>query len=134
MKIEYNEIEKSLKIKDGLKFNCLALNFILVLNILSALINLSILNEKQFNWFGFIWVILGLASIIILIYKYLKLSTSEKIELNQIVALKEKNLLGRKSFSLKLKNGKTRALNELKTQSEIKEMKQLFDQIGIKYN
>jgi len=45
--------------------------------------------------------------------------------------LKEKSILGRSRFSIKLLNGKKRELTELKTQAEFNELKKMFTEIGI---
>ena len=83
---------------------------------------------------GFIWIIIGIFSIVMLIYQLLKKSASEKLNLSDISSLTEKQVFGRKRFSLKLKNGKLRDLMEMKNESDIKETKELFKNIGIEIN
>jgi hypothetical protein len=61
----------------------------------------------------------------------MKKSTSEKLNLSEINSLNEKQIFGRKKLSLKLKNGKWRDLIEMKNESNIKETKELFQNIGI---
>ncbi|MFN4762675.1 hypothetical protein ACKGJN_06075 [Gillisia sp. Q332] len=133
MKITFNEKEKSIEIKDGLKWQYQLLKISLIFTIMNAvLFPVFVLEKIQLEWMGFIWIIVGLASLVILIYTFLKKSTSEKMKLSEITSLTEKNVFGRKRFSLQLKNGKYRDLMELKKETDISEMKELFRNIGIK--
>ena len=135
MKIEFNDIEKSIEIKDGLKTQYLMIKIILIITLLnSILFSVFVLDKKEPEWLRFTWVILGLACLIMLIYQIMKKSTSEKLILSEINSLTEKKVFGRKRFSLKLKNGKWRDLIEMKNESNIKEIKELFQNIGIETN
>lgn len=131
MKIQYNEKEKSLEIDDRLKTHYFALKFLMILNIFTAGINLYTMNGRQFGWIGFVWIFVGILSIVGLIYMWLKKTTLEKIPLEKIIRLKEKKILGMKRFSLELKNGKLRDIIKLNTQSDIMELKKMFADIGI---
>lgn len=134
MRVKYNEQEKSIEIKDRLKTQYFALNFLLVLNIFNACMNLYNLSDKQLDWIGYIWILVGILSIAVLVYLLLKKTTLEKIPLNQIKRLKEKQVLGRKRFSLELQNGKLRDLTKLNNQSDITDLKRMFSDIGIESN
>ncbi|RIV68576.1 hypothetical protein [Flagellimonas aequoris] len=135
MKIKFNENEKSIEIKDGLKTQYLLMNISLIFTLInSVLFPVFVLDKKQLEWMGFIWIILGIFSIVILIYQLLKKTASEKLNLSDISSLTEKQVFGRKRFSLKLKNGKLRDLMEMKNESDIKETKELFKNIGIETN
>jgi hypothetical protein len=132
MKIKFNEKEKSIEIKDGLKTQYLMIKIMLIITLInSILFPVFVLDKEQLEWMGFIWIILGLASLIMLIYQIMKKSTSEKLNLSEISSLTEKQVFGRKRFSLKLKNGKLRDLMDMKNESDIKETKELFKNIGI---
>ena len=132
MKIKFNENEKSIEIKDGLKMQYSLMKISLIFTLInSVLFPVFVLDKKQMEWMGFIWVILGIFSIVMLIYQLLKKSASEKLNLSEISSLTEKQVFGRKRFSLKLKNGKLRDLMEIKNESDIKETKELFKNIGI---
>jgi glucan phosphoethanolaminetransferase (alkaline phosphatase superfamily) len=132
MNIKFNAIEKSIEIKDGLKTQYLMIKIILFITLLnSILFTVFVLAKKESEWLRFIWVILGLACLIVLFYLIMKKSTSEKLKLSEINSLNEKQIFGRKRFSLKLKNGKWRDLIEMKNESNIKETKELFQNIGI---
>ncbi len=133
MKITFNEKEKSIEIKDGLKFQYFLLKIMLTFTIInSILFPVFVLEKTHLEWMGFIWIIVGLASLSILIYTMLKKSTSEKLKLSEITSLTEKQFFGRIRLSLQLKNGKLRDLMELKKESDISEMKELLKNIGIK--
>jgi glucan phosphoethanolaminetransferase (alkaline phosphatase superfamily) len=132
MNIKFNALEKSIEIKDGLKTQYLMIKIILLITLLnSILFTVFVLAKKESEWLRFIWVILGLACLIVLFYLIMKKSTSEKLKLSEINSLNEKQIFGRKRFSLKLKNGKWRDLIEMKNESNIKETKELFQNIGI---
>jgi hypothetical protein len=92
------------------------------------------MDKKQLEWMGFVWIILGLVSMILLLYLKLKKSASEKLYVSEISSFTEKQIFGRKRFSLTLKNGKLRDLMELKNESDIIETKKLFTNIGIETN
>lgn len=132
MKIKFNEKEKLIEINDGLKTHYLMIKIMLIFTFInSILFPVFVLEKEQLEWMGFIWIILGLASIVMLTYQILKKSTSEKLNLSEISSLTEKKVFGQKRFSLKLKNGKLRDLMEIKNESDIKETKELFKSIGI---
>ena len=133
MKIQFDEKEKSIEIKDGLKTQYLLIKMMLFITFInSILFPVFILDKKQLEWLGFIWILLGLGSMIMLIYQVMTKSTSEKLNLSEISSLTEKQVFGRTRFSLKLKNGKLRDLMEMKNESDIIETKELFKNIGIK--
>ena len=132
MKIKFNDIEKSIEIKDGLKTQYLMIKMMMIITLLnSILFPVFVLDKKESEWLRFTWVILGLTCLIMFIYLVMKKSTSEKLNLSQINSLTEKQIFGRKRFSLKLKNGKMRDLIEMKNELDIKETKELFQNIGI---
>ena len=133
MNITFNEKEQAIEIKDGLKFQYFLLKIMLIFIIVNAvLFPVFVLEKIQLEWMGFIWIIVGLASLSILIYTMLKKSTSEKLKLSEITSLTEKEVFGRKKFSFQLKNGRFRDLMELKKETDIREMKTLLENIGIK--
>jgi hypothetical protein len=135
MKIKFNDIEKSIEIKDGLKTQYLMIKMMIIITLLnSILFPVFVLDKKEPEWLRFTWVILGLTCLIMLIYLVMKKSTSEKLILSEINSLTEKQIFGRKRFSLKLKNGKMRDLIEMKNELDIKETKELFQNIGIETN
>ncbi len=135
MKINYNDKSKLIEIDDSFKTQYWLINTMLIFTIINSILFLfSVLEKKQLQWVGFIWVFLGIASLIILIYQISKKSAAEKIKLNDIISFNEKCFLGRKKFSLKLKNGKYRDLLEIKNETDIMQIKQLFKNNGIEVN
>ena len=133
MKIKFNETEKTIEIKDGLKKQYLLINISLIFTLVnSVLFPLFVLDTKQMEWMGFVWIILGIFSIVLFTYQILKKTASEKLNISEISSLNEKQVFGRKRFSLKLKNGKFRDLMEMKNESDIIKTKEMFENIGIK--
>ena len=132
MKINYNESEKTIEIKDGLKNQYLVIHLCLIFTFVNSVIQTLTLDKKQMEWTGFIWIFLGLLSVALLTYQILKKTASEKLNVSEISSLVEKDVFGRKRISLKLKNGKLRDLMEMKKQSDITQTKELFKNIGVK--
>ena len=133
MKLKYNDKEKSIEIKDGLKTQYLLIKIMLIFTLInSILFPVFVLEKKQLEWMGFIWIILGLAALTMLIYQITKKSSSEKFNLAEISSLTETQIFGQKRFSLKLKNGKMRDLMAMKNETDIKETKDLLKNTGIK--
>lgn len=131
MKIKYNETDKSIEIKDGMKTHYFVMKILMSLNLLNAILNLYDVNKTGFGFIEIVWLILGIASLIILYLFIFKRTTTEKIPITEISGLNEKSILGRSRFSIKLLNGKKRELTELKTQAEFNELKKMFAEIGI---
>jgi len=132
MKINYNEREKTIEIKDGLKNQYVVIYLGLIFTFVNSVIQTLMLDKKQMQWIAFIWIILGILSIVLLTYQILKKTASEKLNLSEISSLVEKDFFGRKRISLKLKNGKLRDLMEMKKQSDLIQTKELFKNIGVK--
>jgi hypothetical protein len=66
-------------------------------------LNLLLKPFADWNFLSWLWVLIGLVSVIFFIYLY-KLSTKEGIELSEIEAPVLKDFFGRKQLSLKIKN------------------------------
>ena len=132
MKIIYNEIEKSIEIKDGLKTHYFALKILLLLNLLNAVLNIYDINTTGIGFLEITWMILGVISLILLYIIIIKNTTLEKIPIEAIEKLKEKSIFGRKRISFLLKNGKRRNLVEVKATSELLNLKKMCNEIGIK--
>jgi hypothetical protein len=130
MKVKYNEIEKSLEIKDRVKTDYFVIKFIMILNLLNAVLRLFKINKTGIGLEEIIWFILGIASLIILYLFIFKKSTLEKIPVDEIDQLNEKSIFGKSRFSIKLINGKRRDLSEIKTQAEFNELKEMFSNFG----
>ena len=104
MKIKFNENEKTIEIKDGLKQQYFLMKMALIFTLInSVLFPLFVLNEKQLKWMGFIWIILGITSTGILIYHRLKKTASDKLDLSDISMLTEKQYFWTKKVQPKTK-------------------------------
>jgi hypothetical protein len=130
MNINYNEVDKTIEIKDRLKSHVFLINFLMVLNLLSAILNLSDV-KASFGFMKIIWLILGTISIVILYNSIFKKTGMEKIPIDQIKGLNERVFLGRKKYFIELKNGKTRDLLEVKSESEYTKLRTMFTKNGI---
>lgn len=125
MNINYNEFNQSIEIKDGLKSYVFLINVLMTLNLVTATLNLSDI-EVPFGLMKVIWLVLGGISIFILYNSIFKKSTIEKIPVDQIKELNQRNFLGRKKYFIKLKNGKTRDLVEIKSELEFAKLRKMF--------
>ena len=131
MDIKFNEADKALEIKDGLRNNVFLIKFLMILNLANSILNLSDIKSSNFGFTKIIWTVLGAISIIIL-YKFIvKKSSLEKIPIDQIKGLNERIFMGKKKYFLELKNGKKRDLLEVKSETEFKELRRMFTKIGI---
>ncbi|MFT7036985.1 MAG: hypothetical protein ACJA2S_005527 [Cyclobacteriaceae bacterium] len=126
MKIKYNKIENSIEIKDGLKNQYMLLKFVMITNLLNALLNLYDVRDTGIGFIEIIWMILGIVSIVMMFVFIAKRSTLENVPIEKIKRLKEKTFFGRKRFSLELVDGKRRNLMELKTQAEIDQLRKVI--------
>ena len=125
--IEFNKNTNSLTINDGLKNNSLIMNFLMFLNILNSALRVFKKNISNFEFY--LWIFIGLISILVLLYKFFKTVSSKEIKVDNIKYLKIKEVFGNERFSLILKNGKKRIVIIRKNSSEIKNT---ISDIGIK--
>lgn len=131
MKITYNEAEKCVEIKDGLKKHFLLMKALMILNLANSILNLSDVRMDNFRFINLVWAILGAISILVLYNFIIKKTATEKLPIDQIKGLNERSFMGRKKYFIELKNGKRRDLLEVKSESEFKELKRMFIKIGI---
>ncbi|WP_282068645.1 hypothetical protein [Olleya namhaensis] len=131
MDINYNQKDKTIDIKDGLKSQYFMIKALMILNLINALLNVSYISEDGIGFMQIIWLILGIVSIVVLYFFFFKKSSQEKIEIKTIERLTEKTVFGSKRMSLKLKNGKSRDLAYLKTSEEISKVKKMLTKIGV---
>ncbi|CDF79483.1 conserved hypothetical protein [Formosa agariphila KMM 3901] len=127
MNIKYNDIDKTIEIKDGMKNYYFIMKILMVLNLLNAMLNLFDVYKTGFGFIEIVWLVLGLISIVVLYLFIFKKSTSEKIPIDTIKGLSETSIFGRTRFSVELKNGKKRDLNDIKTQKEFNALKKMFN-------
>ena len=117
MTINYNQTDKSIEITDGIKTYSVLMKLSMSLTLLNAILNLYDVYKTGLGFTEIVWIILGIASILILFRLVYKKSRSEKIPVDKIERIKEKSVFGRRRFTIQLKDGKSRELNEIKTQS-----------------
>jgi predicted ferric reductase len=131
MDINFNQKDKTIDIKDGLKSQYFMIKALMILNLVNALLNVSYISEDGIGFMQIIWLILGIVSIVVLYFYFFKKSSQEKIEIKTIERLTEKTVFGSKRLSLKLSNGKSRDLAYLKTSEEISKVKKMLSKIGV---
>lgn len=131
MKIEFNESENSIEIKDGSKNQYLILKILMILNLANAIIRIFGKQTIEYGFIDYFWIGLGIISLVILFMFVFKISTAEKISIGEIMKLEEKTVFGKNRFSLTLKNGKKRNLVNFKDQFELVKIRELFTEIGI---
>ncbi len=131
MDINYNQKDKTIDIKDGLKSQYFMIKALMILNLVNALLNVSYISEDGIGFMQIIWLILGIVSIVVLYFFFFKKSSQEKIEIKTIERLTEKTVFGSKRMTLKLTNGKSRDLAYLKTSEEISKVKKMLTKIGV---
>jgi len=131
MKVTYNESEKSIEIKDGLKNTYLILKLLMILNLVNALIRLIGRHKTEYGIIEYFWIAIGIVSLLVLYFFLFKKSAAQKIDVQKIDRLKEKAVLGKKRYSLLLKNGKERDLGNFKSGIELTEVRELFTSVGI---
>lgn len=131
MKITYNETEKCVEIKDGLKNHFLLMKALMILNLANSILNLSDVRMDNFRFINVVWAILGIISILVLYNFIVKKTAAEKLPVDQIKGLNERTFMGRKKYFIELKNGKKRDLLEVKSESEFKQLRKMFQKNGI---
>ncbi|QCE42000.1 hypothetical protein [Psychroserpens sp. NJDZ02] len=133
MQINYNEKDKTIDIKDGLKTQYLMIKALMILNLVNAILNASYVSDTGIGLMQIIWIILGIVSIVVLYFYYFKKSSQEIIPINSIEQLTEKTVFGSKRLSLKLTNGKSRDIVYLKTTEQITNVKKMFTKVGVPF-
>ncbi|WP_155827735.1 hypothetical protein [Gillisia sp. JM1] len=131
MKVKYYEEHRLIEIDDNFGKNNWTLKFVLIINIINGGFNLVQSFLTGFNWFSVMWVSISLISIFILLFLIFKKTSESSIKIKDIDWFLQKEFFGRKSFKLKLKNGKVRDLLNLKKQSQVDELESLFRKAGI---
>lgn len=132
--ITYHAGEKAIFIEDKMKEQIRGLNFILGITLFNSLLNVFWI--KQTDPWGIVetsWGIIGIFSLFSLIYHFRYKTSEANIPLTEIRYLKETSIIGRKTYHLKLKNGRSRNLLNHKNHAEIREMKSFFRELGIRH-
>lgn len=128
MEIYFNNEEESVEIKDGLKTSYFFLNFLMILNLVSSVINLinTLKGNEKFSLMIPFWILIGIVSMYVLFYINFRKTSTAKIKFDEIDSLKSKRVFGYTKYSLKLKNGKLRDLPTIKPE-EIQRIQETID-------
>jgi hypothetical protein len=103
------------------------------LNLANALIRLIVQPVGDYGVIEYIWISIGIASLMALFYLFFKISTAEKIPVDTVKCLKEKSFFGRKRYTFELKNGKRRHLGKFKNPYEFAAFRELLKTAGIPF-
>lgn len=131
MKFNYLKEENSIEIKDDLKSHYFALKLMFVIVIPSQILQLFNYKDKAIDGLFVIFAFLTVIMAMLFMYFQLKKTTKSKFELSEIESIKGKFYTGRRSYKLKLKNGKERDLDQL-SKTEILALKELLSDIQLK--
>lgn len=126
MNINYNEADKTIEIKDGLKSHLFLMKFLMILTLTNSILNLYDMNASNFGFVTVIWLVIGIVSTIFLYHLILKRLGLEKIPVNQIKGLNERVFSGRKKYFIALENGKNRDLLDVKSEEERQKLAIMF--------
>ncbi|MEL4307615.1 hypothetical protein [Joostella sp. CR20] len=134
MKLSYNQDTQTIHIKDGVKMQFFFLTATALFNVINAILYFFFfLDEQQKKWMGFIWILIGVITLLFYSYFLLKKSTAEEISISDIKSVAERKFFGRKNIHLQLKNGKERTLTDSTSTTERKQFIDFFKNIGISY-
>lgn len=122
--IQSTNQNKDLKINDGMQSQYLVVYLLMFLTIVNSTLN--IINEKIIV----LWSIIGILTLIILIFYLTRLESKTIISLNKIDYFSSQKKFGRKRYFLKLKNGKKRFI-QVNSLNDIQELYNLFESLGI---
>ncbi|MAZ26645.1 MAG: hypothetical protein CL868_06145 [Cytophagaceae bacterium] len=131
MQLQVDEQDKKILIKDGAKTQNNLLKFLMFLNLGNALLNLFLGQLDSLGSIQYLWIFVALISVVLLYWFFTKKSSAGVLAFAEIDSLQEKDRMGVKRFSLKLKNGKVRDLTTLKNSDEIANIKKVFSRIQI---
>lgn len=132
MKIKFNKVTKTIEINDGLKSHYFLIKTLLIITSINAVLNLYDITKRAIGFMEIIWLLLGIFSLTVLYSLVFKESTLEKIPLKNINSFKEKTLFGKKQYFLELISGKRRPLKDIKSEKDLKDLRKLLKEAGVK--
>ena len=130
MNVKYIPETNTFEIKDGLRMVYIVLMVLCLMNILNGAIYFIGNPVPPFEFLHYMWIIIGLASLVLLWFFIFRKSTLSKVPYDQILRVSEKKVLGKKKLQLKLKNGKTRDLPQMKTVADHSALRKVFEDAG----
>lgn len=133
MQIEYNSQDKTIKIEDSIRQNFLLIYVLLILNLANATIHLTTdIVMEQFSSWSYVWMGLGLVSILILWFFLTKRTIKNTYETDSILHVECKILANRYRYRLVLHDGRIRELlTIIGNEEEIEEFEKIWSDIGI---
>lgn len=131
MNINYNEVDKTIEIKDGLKSHFFLMKFFMILTLTNSILNLYDISASNFGFVTVIWLVLGIVSLVFLYHFVFNRSVSEKIPVDQIKGLSERVFSGRKKYFLVLESGKSRDLLNVKSEGDRQQLNEMLKKNGI---
>ncbi|WP_339657726.1 hypothetical protein [Flavobacterium frigidarium] len=132
MNITYNDQDKTINVKDGLKSHLFLMKFLMIVTLINSVVNVYDLNSMNFTYVSALWIVLGIVAALFLYNFTVKKSGLEKIPAYQIQGLGERVFSGRKKYFIVLEKGRTRDLLDVKTEADRKKVEQIFKKNGIK--
>jgi hypothetical protein len=130
MEVKYIPGTKTFEIKDGLRTVYIILKVLCLMNILNGTLYFIGNRVPPFGFLHYMWIIIGLASLVLLWFFIFRKSTLSKVPYDQILRVSEKKVLGKKKLQLQLKNGKTRDLPQMKRVADHSVLKKVFEDAG----
>ena len=130
MNVQFKPDKNTFEIKDGLRAVYIVLIVLMFINILNGVLYFIGNSVPPFKFLHYLWIFLGLASLVILWFFIFRKSTLNEIPQDQIRGVSEKKVLGKKKLLLQLKNGRTRDLPQMKTDSDHLALRKIFEDAG----
>ena len=132
MAINYNTSNRTLEIRDSLRTTYGILKVLMLLNMVNAAIWLFHAEELGINFMKFLWIGIGLLSLVVLLFFILRKSTASTIPVAQVVRLKARSgMFVKNHYALELKGGKIRDLGQMKTPEAREQLHRLMTEAGI---
>ncbi len=134
MKIAYNETDRTLEINDGIENYHLVIKFVLTLNVINAILNLSAYIKAGWavpNLVQGIWMFLGSISLVLLFQFWFRKATTKTIPFDTIAAVYAKSIFGRERYFIQLANGRKRELLDIKSHHDFEALKTKLTNMGV---
>jgi len=134
MEVKYIPETNTFEIKDGLRTVYGILKVLCLMNIMNGVIYFVSNHVPPFEFLHYMWIIIALASMVILWFFIFSKSTAGKVPHDQILRVIEKKVLGKRKLQLQLKNRKTRDLPQMKTNTDHLALRKIFEDAGFEIN
>jgi hypothetical protein len=121
-KVNYNQENNQVEITDKWIQSPWFLNILMIVNSINAVLSVINSPETGIGFIEIVWIIIGAASIVILVLLIKNRSTQNTIALEDIEDVVQKTTWGNSAYYFQLKNGKKRYLTNIKRYSEISDI------------